>query len=293
MFDKKIIYFFAIVEEGSFSSAAKRLFISQPALSYQISLLEEDLGVRLFNREKNRAVVNETGKYFYSKCKPLYHEYKKIFSSIKRVPQNEIRIGFTGAFENRDLLELISRFKEHYSNAVFSFIKKNFEESAQDLIDNNVDVSFGIESTYKNLSKIHYDKLFDYEICAICSYKNPLAQYDEISIKDLKDYDFILLSKAFGKQFFKDMISGFKKSGFEPKIKKEVDSFDELIFHVSSNDGIGLAAPEVIRSDELKTVKLRDSYHQSTYVIAYRDIRRNSIVSDFIEFSKVFFESIK
>lgn len=292
MFDKKIIYFFAVVEESSFSAAAKRLFISQPALSYQIALLEEELGLNLFDRKKNRATLNKNGQEFYRECKKLHLEFEKIYQKFQQYPKNEIRIGFTGAFENRELLELISQFKEIYPSVTFSFIKNTFEGCVNDLLEDKVDVSFGIKSTYRDLEPIQVYLLYDYEICIICSPKHPLSHKNSVSLDELKNEDFILLSKNFGHQFFDDMMNSFRRSNFTPRIKREVQSFDELIFYVSSNDGIGIAAPNVIRSEEVRTIKLLDSNHKSSYVVAQKKNISSPVLTSFIDFTLDYFKTI-
>ena len=58
-------YFVAVVDSGSLSAAAKQLNISQPTISVPIKELEDELGVMLFNREKNRLVPTGAGTYFY------------------------------------------------------------------------------------------------------------------------------------------------------------------------------------------------------------------------------------
>ena len=65
MLDKKIEYFITVVQEGSFSAASRKLFLSQANLSKQVSLLETELGVKLFDREGYRPVLTGIGEIFY------------------------------------------------------------------------------------------------------------------------------------------------------------------------------------------------------------------------------------
>ena len=67
----------SVVETGSFSQAAKKHYLSQAAISQQISKLEEEVGVRLFDRSKYRPELTEAGKYYYQKIKQLSEEYEK------------------------------------------------------------------------------------------------------------------------------------------------------------------------------------------------------------------------
>ena len=78
MLKKSFYFFMSVVETGSFSQAAKKHYLSQAAISQQISKLEEEVGVRLFDRSKYRPELTEAGKYYYQKIKQLSEEYEKI-----------------------------------------------------------------------------------------------------------------------------------------------------------------------------------------------------------------------
>ena len=78
MLKKSLYFFMSVVETGSFSQAAKKHYLSQAAISQQISKLEEEVGVRLFDRSKYRPELTEAGKYYYQKIKQLSEEYEKI-----------------------------------------------------------------------------------------------------------------------------------------------------------------------------------------------------------------------
>ena len=71
MNSRQLYYFTVIAETGSFTAAAKKLGLSQPPLSKQIMMLEEDLGVRLLTRGARKAELTEAGSYLYSRAKDI------------------------------------------------------------------------------------------------------------------------------------------------------------------------------------------------------------------------------
>ena len=75
---KEFLFFYVSCRNRSFSQAAKKHYLSQAAISQQISKLEEEVGVRLFDRSKYRPELTEAGKYYYQKIKQLSEEYEKI-----------------------------------------------------------------------------------------------------------------------------------------------------------------------------------------------------------------------
>ena len=70
---KQLEYFRAIVDAGTISGAARDLHMTQPPLSYQIKMLEEELQVPLFLRGKKRITLTEAGKTLYDKIQPVCH----------------------------------------------------------------------------------------------------------------------------------------------------------------------------------------------------------------------------
>ena len=59
MLEQRVMYFITVIEEGSFSAAARKLYLSQPALSKQISVLEKELNIQLLDRSGYRPVLTK------------------------------------------------------------------------------------------------------------------------------------------------------------------------------------------------------------------------------------------
>lgn len=292
MLDKRIQYFMMVAKEGSFSAAARTLLMAQPSLSQQVSALEEELGVVLFDRQGYRPVLTEAGREFYKDCLRIKEECDQAKRRVLELTHENIRIGFTASSENKELLSLIQKFRKKYPSVTVSFSKTTFEGCVQGLLEKELDVGFGIDSDFKGLEELQYDVLFPFELCVICAHNHPLAERKEIDIHELKDEPFILLSKKFGSKYYKEMMQSFKKDGFSPKIKREVDLLDELLFQVSIEDGIAIVSKNVVRETEVRAIRLVNSHHSSNYAIAYRRDSDNLIMRKFIEETKKYFETI-
>ena len=101
MFKQVIYYFIAVVEQGSFSKAAKKFYLSQSAISQQITKLENDLGFSLFDRRTYYPTLTEEGKRYYDLAKKLLSDYKNEYNDIKENLQKDVlTIGITGPFES-------------------------------------------------------------------------------------------------------------------------------------------------------------------------------------------------
>lgn len=83
LLDQKILYFLKVVEAGSFSGAARALYLSQPALSKQMAKLEQELGFPLFNRSGYRPVLTAKGQLFYQACIRLDRQCREMLDQLR------------------------------------------------------------------------------------------------------------------------------------------------------------------------------------------------------------------
>lgn len=292
MLDKKIEYFIVVVEEGSFSAAARKLYLSQASLSKQIAHLEIELGVQLFDRTGYRPIMTNSGEYFYKKVIELKNQSDIILESLKRNSNRPINVGFTGAFENREIIDAIRNFQKDNQDISVALKRYNFGDCVNALLSNNLDISFGLESTFKRHKEIKYSILHGYDMCVICSDNHPFAKLNSVNVEQMKSEEMIVLSKKFSTDFYHDFMDACKQDGYIPKIKKEVDSFDELVVCVSIGEGVAIAARSVVRENEVKAIHINDTHHSSNYVIAYLEKSQNNTFDIFVNYIKDYFETL-
>jgi DNA-binding transcriptional LysR family regulator len=110
-------YFVAAAEELSISKAAERVHVSQPALSRQIKLLEDEIGVKFFDRIKQRIHLTEAGKFFLINARQLLCDSE---SAIQRTQENfggvrrTLRLGFLSPFLDDLLAPVIREFQQRH-----------------------------------------------------------------------------------------------------------------------------------------------------------------------------------
>lgn len=291
--DKRIVYFITVVEEGSFSAAARKLILTQPALSQQITLLEDELGIKIFDRSGYKPVLTDEGDRFYQGCLRLREEAESLLTELIASQSYTISMAFTGSSENRELLDILGKYKQNHPGVVFSFKKGDFAMGADLLRRGEVDFALGIESEYVGDSEMEYVVLFDFKMSVICSFSHRFAEKKFVTVDDIRNEKFIALSKKFGKRSYQDFLSAFKKDGIVPKIKKETDSFDELIFNVSLDEGIGVVAAAVVPANQVKAVPLKGSHHGSKCVLAYRKRELPPYEKEFVEAMVKYFKKRK
>ncbi len=114
---ERILAFICVVESNSFSVAAKRLKISVPAVSKQITILESELGTRLIQRTTRRLTLTESGQTYYDQCKRLMEEVREtedVASNLHSEPRGHLRAFVARYFGEKFVIPYLKEFMEMY-----------------------------------------------------------------------------------------------------------------------------------------------------------------------------------
>ncbi len=148
----QINYFLTAAEQGSFSSAAERLFVSQPAVSKQIAMLESELGFQLFSRTDHRVRLTENGQAMYSALRRCTDEIRDIISNIRRNSDSfsgELRIGCVALWKaSLFFTPLREYFAEHHAGVRLSLEAYEPPELVEALRRRDVDIALSYDRSF-------------------------------------------------------------------------------------------------------------------------------------------------
>lgn len=142
-------YFIDVVQTHGFSSAAKRNFVSETAVSAAISKLERDLGHKLLIRSANHLSLTPVGKIFYERAVDIVNSYNAIWHHPDSHPEKMLRIHFLPGMGNDAAIT-----RKLLSNYEVMFDEVSFTDSVNQLIDNECDIVVGFELVFVNNAKI-------------------------------------------------------------------------------------------------------------------------------------------
>lgn len=114
---RQLEYFVAVAEELHFGRAAQRLHMSQPPLSQQIRLLEEELDVRLFERTSQRVSLTAEGRYLQEEAKAILGRLDAVRNVLQTMARGEIgtmRVGYVESVPLEALMRVVGRFHERF-----------------------------------------------------------------------------------------------------------------------------------------------------------------------------------
>jgi LysR family hydrogen peroxide-inducible transcriptional activator len=243
-------YIIAVDIHRHFARAAESCFITQPTLSMQVQKLEEDLGVKIFDRSRSPVVPTEAGKEILEQAKKILLEKDRIAEIIsmrKGLLEGELRIGIIPTLAPYLLPLFVQSFTRKYPKVKLVVFEKTTETLLQLLRNASLDV--GILVTPLNEKGIREEVLFYEELLAYVSENNGLYQKTYVLAKDIDPNKLWLLEE--GHCFRSQMINLcelFKATRQGSHFDYEAGSFETLRRMVEMNDGITVL-PELATLD--------------------------------------------
>lgn len=236
-------YFIAAAEDLSVSKAAARLHVSQPALSRQIAVLEEELGVPLFDRIRKRIHLTEAGRFFLPRARQLIcdaetgvQQVREQFGKARRT----LRLGFLSLFLDDLVAPAVREFRQRHPRTQVSLFELPPRAQLDRLRARELDAAILGNIEDRDRSEFAIQRLASYTMAAVLPEEHPLAGRKSVKLAALKKENWVSLSdSAFpGRREF--LRRACARAGFEPAIASELDSITLLLWAVAAGDGVAL-----------------------------------------------------
>jgi DNA-binding transcriptional LysR family regulator len=238
-----------VVKTGNFSEVAKKLGISQPAVSFQIQKLEQDLGVRLIDRKQKKLTLTEPGKRILSFAQKVQDEYGSMLEDINQLREDVIGNLFISASTipgDFILPPLLSEFKTLHPSVQIQVVVSDSGQVIEDVENGTYDVGFcGIMPENKEMEAI---KIAEDEIVLIVAAGHPFASRKSVSFMEIAEEPFIAREETSGTQ--KNVASLLKIAGFDIKLLKPsliLGTTEAVVSAVESRSGIAFVSNYAIK----------------------------------------------
>lgn len=204
MYNPQLETFIRVADVGSFNRAAENVYITPSAVIKQINLLENDLGLQLFERTHRGLVLTEAGKSLYQDAKYIIQYCNESIARAKNAMQNTdsiIRIGTSLMTPPQFLVELWPKIHEHCAEIKFQLVPfENTPENARQILKNlgqNIDIVAGIfDQNLLDLRECTGTEISKEPICCAVSVNNRLAGKSRLTIRDLYDKKLMLIHRG-------------------------------------------------------------------------------------------------
>jgi len=199
-FDLSDLYAFrALVEYGSFKSAADAICISQPALSRRIDKLETLLGVKLFERTTRRVSLTLVGRKFSPRAQRLLMDFEEVMSDISDVGNSRaglITVACVPSAAYYFMPKVIAAFQSHYPRVRIKLIDSSAGNVYDAVISGQAD--FGLSFTGTPQPDVEFFPLVDEVYVAACRRDHPLAARKTMTWQEFYTHPYVRLDKTSG-----------------------------------------------------------------------------------------------
>ncbi|WP_129707822.1 LysR family transcriptional regulator [Priestia megaterium] len=283
---KQLIYFLTIAEEGNISKAAERLHMAQPPLSQQLKLLEEELGVILFERNTRRMKITDAGQLLQSRAQQiieLMEKTSKELNDLKEGSQGVLSIGTISSAGETLVPIVVQDFHKAYPGVDFR-IKESSTFEILELVKRGV-VEVGVIRTPFNLETFDYISLPEEPMMAAAMDSLLDMNKTSMNLDELKGKPLL-----FHNRYANNIEEACKKTGFEPKVKCRIDDTRTMLKWASNGMGIALIPRDMmdlIPDSNLRFIEIKEEALATKIIIIWK---KNHYLSTparhFLEFFK-------
>ena len=188
--------FLAVAESGSFSTAAERLFITQPAVSKRIAQLEQQLGTRLFDRVGRRIRLTEAGEALLPRARQVLLDLEdmgRAISNLTGTVSGTLRIGTSHHIGLHRLPPVLRRFSREYPDVKLDIHFIDSEEAWEAVLHG--DLEMGVVTLPPQPDpRLHSQAVWQDPLVFMAAPEHPLARLDRVTLETLTGYSAILPS---------------------------------------------------------------------------------------------------
>jgi DNA-binding transcriptional LysR family regulator len=289
---RQLQFFNAVAEELSFSRAAIKLHVAQPSLSIQIKALEDEVGARLFDRDKRHVSLTSAGRRFRGRVAELLSlvdSAKADARSTERGLQGTIDVGYTAlSMFSTALPNAIRKYRRLAPDVVISLRELPSLEQLHELGERRLDVGVLRKVDVEAPKGIVIVEWYRTPLVAAIPKDHPRAAQETLSLSELKDDAFIMYPRRAGTGIYWQVLELCSAAGFRPRTVREVLESSTMIGLVAAGVGIAIVPADMncIQFSGVAFRRLRDPGAHTTLHLARR-------VGDRSEHLRAFYRLLK
>lgn len=271
---KQLINFITIVEEGNITKAAKKLHMSQPPLSNQLRLLEEELGVKLIDRGSRKITLTDVGHLLYRRSKNMVKLFESTLNEVedfKSGVEGVLKIGVVSTCGEFLPNNIITPYMMRYPKMRYELYEANTYEVI-DMIEKGI-VDIGIVRSPFNTENLCCMKLKTEEMVAVVNSESgdkfSLGDREFINLEDLKDKPITIY-----RRYEKLIMEAFKENDIIPRIYCLCEDSRTAVAWAKFALSISLVPKSTIQhnsSKKIRTYKINEKSLETDIVVIWNE----------------------
>lgn len=264
-------YFVTTVEAGNITSATKKLYISQPALSKQLALLEEELNCELFQRKSTGVELTDAGRFLYEQAVILLDKANELSKQMEAFSvKDSLKIGALPSIGSYFLPAILVQMGSKYK------VELSIKDSTEELIKlvNNNDLDIAFVQDVQNPKNLTVEHLFNEPYDAIYP-KSEFESY-KVSIKEFLDNKLVLHKHPCDIRFYFEQFC--KSRGLNFSVSIDLESNESIVPFVSNGIGVSIVPRMVskqLNNDSVVINKLEEEELQRSVDLVYKPVLKS------------------
>ena len=283
--------FYEIVREQSFTRAADKLFLTQPAISLQIKALESELDEILLERNRRQLRLTPAGEILFAHAKAVLSRLEKArddIAALKQVLRGRLTIGTSDTNCTYVLPNVLAEFRARYP-AVELNIRNRMSPEVSNLVLND-EVEFGLATLPVKHRDLVSESLFERRDVLICPPDHALGKRRRIGLKQLAEYPFLVLERRSTSRQLLDEV--FQRQGLALQVEMTLGGIEIIKRYVEIGLGIALV-PEVaveaeVAARKVHAVQVNGLAKRQIGLIEHRQRRRSPATEAFLALLREF-----
>ena len=275
--------FVAVVEEGSFTLAARRIFVTQSAVSHSLRTLEEQLSCRLLDRTGKRVAVTAEGEVLLRRCKRVIFELEQAsrdLDGLRRWGQTRIRIGAPHSLCHFLIPSVLREFRDCFPRCEPIIEAGDTTVLLDRLASADLDLVVGLKPRGKG--EDGYRPMFKDRLAFVVSPFHPWAIDSSSVLSTINDQQFIIYAKATETyRLIEEWLEQKRSNGKKPLVLGDMQAIKEM---AKLGIGVGIVAPWVaareIEDGSLRIVTINEPGIEREWGIFHSPKREPSLVEE-------------
>jgi DNA-binding transcriptional LysR family regulator len=292
MADRRLQVFHAVAKQSSFTKAAETLFMTQPAVTFQIKQLEEHFNTRLFDRGHGKISLTPAGDVvldYAERILSLSAELDTRISELTGEIQGLLLIGASMTIAEFMLPRVLGEFKVAYPGVKARLTVANSETIEHGVAAHSLDI--GLIEAPSHLPSLSTEECCEDELQVVCAPGHPLAKLKAVTPKQLLHHAYVSREPGSGTREVTD--SYFRDAGFAPddlNAVMELGSPDAIKGVVETGLGFAIMSKVIVAKEKqlgvLVALPLAPKLTRTLSLVYPKEKFRSRLVSSFVEFSK-------
>lgn len=280
--------FLSLAKTLNFSRTAEIVHLSQPALTLQIQALEQEIGFKLFDRDRRKTALTTAGVAFQREAIGGLAQLEQGIQNARLAAQGKlgvVRLGFVSTAGHSLIPRLINQYRA--KNPLIEFSLRNILTADQGpmLEEGSLDLGF-LRTPFSTGPNLEVAPIHQEEFVLVVPSSHALARKPAVRLRDTAHETFVLYDRAHAPGFHDFVLGILSRAGVIPAVAQVAGEMPTLISLVASGAGISLLPESAVKNSKAAVAgcKIRDKIPVSEIALVWRKKEGSPVVEQFRKF---------